>query len=93
MAADDAADVSWADLERILQTVQHVIHTLVSYMTQQRTLYNKSKPRSDVTGGGVLPTQNHKYKTNMCRDVIHKGRCPRGDSCMFAHSAEEMERY
>ncbi|KAF3858322.1 hypothetical protein F7725_011523, partial [Dissostichus mawsoni] len=40
-----------------------------------------------------LPPQHSKYKTYMCRDMKQKGGCPRGASCTFAHSQEELEKY
>lgn len=36
--------------------------------------------------------QHSKYKTYMCRDMKQKGGCPRGASCTFAHSQEELEK-
>ncbi|MGH0122730.1 UNVERIFIED_CONTAM: hypothetical protein FKN15_007061 [Acipenser sinensis] len=36
---------------------------------------------------------NSKYKTSMCRDLRQQGGCPRGASCTFAHSQEELEKY
>ncbi|KAK3096004.1 hypothetical protein FSP39_021870 [Pinctada imbricata] len=36
---------------------------------------------------------NMRYKTSLCRDLFQKGHCPRGSSCTFAHSHEELERY
>uniref|UniRef100_A0A4W6E3D0 RING-type E3 ubiquitin transferase n=1 Tax=Lates calcarifer TaxID=8187 RepID=A0A4W6E3D0_LATCA len=41
----------------------------------------------------VFPPQHSKYKTYMCRDMKQKGGCPRGASCTFAHSQEELEKY
>ncbi|KAH9630188.1 hypothetical protein HF086_000748 [Spodoptera exigua] len=38
------------------------------------------------------PTHN-KYKVSMCRDAATRSFCPRGNSCTFAHSEEEMERF
>lgn len=35
----------------------------------------------------------YKFKTSMCRDIGESKTCPRGESCTFAHSLEEMERY
>lgn len=39
------------------------------------------------------PPQHSKYKTYMCRDMKQKGGCPRGASCTFAHSQEELEKW
>uniref|UniRef100_A0A8C1ID73 RING-type E3 ubiquitin transferase n=1 Tax=Cyprinus carpio TaxID=7962 RepID=A0A8C1ID73_CYPCA len=39
------------------------------------------------------PPQHSKYKTYMCRDMKQKGGCPRGASCTFAHTQEELEKY
>lgn len=40
----------------------------------------------------LKPPQHSKYKTYMCRDMKQKGGCPRGASCTFAHSQEELEK-
>lgn len=34
-----------------------------------------------------------KYKVWMCRDAVIRGVCPRGESCTFAHTDDELEKY
>ena len=41
----------------------------------------------------ILFQAHGKYKTTMCRDLLLPQSCPRGASCTFAHTQEEMERY
>lgn len=41
----------------------------------------------------TAPVQNTRYKTSMCRDFSAKGSCPRGNTCTFAHSQDELERW
>ena len=48
--------------------------------------------RSNSSSACVQPPQHSKYKTYMCRDMKQKGGCPRGASCTFAHSQEELEK-
>lgn len=36
---------------------------------------------------------NAKYKISLCRDLTLRRICPRGTSCTFAHSDEELEKY
>lgn len=38
------------------------------------------------------PQPNSKYKTSMCRDLRLQGGCPRGSSCTFAHTQDELEK-
>lgn len=45
-----------------------------------------------ILGVSLKPPQHSKYKTYMCRDMKQKGGCPRGASCTFAHSQEELEK-
>lgn len=33
-----------------------------------------------------------RYKTRMCRHMARSGRCPRGDTCCFAHSEAELRK-
>lgn len=40
-----------------------------------------------------LSQAHGKYKTTMCRDLLLPQSCPRGASCTFAHTQDEMERY
>ncbi|GFN91138.1 RING finger and ccch-type Zinc finger domains 1 [Plakobranchus ocellatus] len=37
--------------------------------------------------------QNTRYKTSMCRDFSARGICPRGPTCTFAHTQEELDKY
>ena len=64
-----------------MQAIKAIVEGLVDFC-QNRT----SKKQEFV------PLHNPKYKTSMCRDLVQKGKCPRGTSCTFAHSAEELER-
>ena len=77
----DAMDPSWDEVQQSLLSLQHVIQGLLAF-TQQRVVRKQD----------ILPLHNPKYKTNMCRDVLQKGKCPRGTSCTFAHSPDEMEK-
>ncbi|XP_023366581.1 roquin-1 [Otolemur garnettii] len=47
----------------------------------------------DPSPGFLSPPQHSKYKTYMCRDMKQRGGCPRGASCTFAHSQEELEKF
>ncbi|ESO83800.1 hypothetical protein LOTGIDRAFT_132872 [Lottia gigantea] len=73
---------SWQNLEAILKTLKIVIDGLITYLNDY------SHKKSDV-----LPVQNARYKTSMCRDFTTTRSCPRGINCSFAHSEEELERY
>ncbi|XP_051979807.1 roquin-1-like isoform X1 [Xyrauchen texanus] len=79
----DAPAPTWEQLAKGLEAVRTVVHGLVDF------IQNHSKKGSDQQ----QPPQHSKYKTYMCRDMKQKGGCPRGASCTFAHSQEELEKY
>ncbi|XP_057712753.1 roquin-1 isoform X1 [Corythoichthys intestinalis] len=79
----DAPPPTWDQLEKGLVAVKTVVHGLVDF------IQNHSKKGADPQ----QPPQHSKYKTYMCRDMKLKGGCPRGASCTFAHSQEELEKY
>uniref|UniRef100_A0A3Q3DW86 RING-type E3 ubiquitin transferase n=1 Tax=Hippocampus comes TaxID=109280 RepID=A0A3Q3DW86_HIPCM len=79
----DAPPPTWEQLEKGLVAVKTVVHGLVDF------IQNHSKKGADPQ----QPPQHSKYKTYMCRDMKLKGGCPRGASCTFAHSQEELEKY
>lgn len=64
-------------------------------------LVRRHKPEAAQTGKRVQsvtfpvhfqPQPNSKYKTSMCRDLRLQGGCPRGSSCTFAHTQDELEK-
>ncbi|XP_030647541.1 roquin-1a [Chanos chanos] len=79
----DALPPTWEQLAQALLAVKTVVHGLVDF------IQNHSKKANDQQ----QPPQHSKYKTYMCRDMRQKGGCPRGASCTFAHSQEELEKY
>ncbi|KAG8436851.1 hypothetical protein GDO86_007801 [Hymenochirus boettgeri] len=79
----DAPPPTWEQLEDGLVAVKTVVHGLVDY------IQNHSKKGTDQQ----QPPQHSKYKTYMCRDMKQRGGCPRGASCTFAHSQEELEKF
>ncbi|XP_055072721.2 roquin-1a isoform X1 [Misgurnus anguillicaudatus] len=79
----DAPAPTWEQLAKGLEAVRTVVHGLVDF------IQNHSKKASDQQ----QPPQHSKYKTYMCRDMKQKGGCPRGASCTFAHSQDELEKY
>ncbi|XP_051971855.1 roquin-2-like [Xyrauchen texanus] len=79
----DATTPSWAELESVLLAVKVVVHGLVEF------IQNFSKKSHD----SPQAQPNTKYKTSMCRDLRQQGGCPRGASCTFAHTQDELEKY
>uniref|UniRef100_A0A8C1CU91 RING-type E3 ubiquitin transferase n=2 Tax=Cyprinus carpio TaxID=7962 RepID=A0A8C1CU91_CYPCA len=79
----DAPAPTWEQLAKGLEAVRTVVHGLVDF------IQNHSKKGGDQQ----QPPQHSKYKTYMCRDMKQKGGCPRGASCTFAHTQEELEKY
>ncbi|CAL8277929.1 unnamed protein product [Merluccius merluccius] len=79
----DAPPPSWEELEGVMLAVKLVIHGLVEF------IQNFSKKNHD----SPQPQANSKYKTSMCRDLRQQGGCPRGSSCTFAHTQDELEKF
>ncbi|XP_041063864.1 roquin-1-like isoform X3 [Carcharodon carcharias] len=77
----DAPSPTWEQLECGLVAVKTVVHGLVDF------IQNHSKKGTDQQQSA----QSSKYKTSMCRDLRQRGGCPRGASCTFAHSQDELE--
>ncbi|XP_016534567.1 roquin-2 isoform X2 [Poecilia formosa] len=79
----DAPAPSWAELESVMLAVKLVVHGLVEF------IQNFSKKSHETP----QPQANSKYKTSMCRDLRQQGGCPRGTSCTFAHTQDELEKF
>ncbi|KAK7488109.1 hypothetical protein BaRGS_00020700 [Batillaria attramentaria] len=78
----DCPAPSWEDLEAVMKSLKIIIQGLVDFVMR----YNHRKPE-------IAPQQNARYKTSMCRDFSAKRSCPRGATCTFAHSQDELEKY
>ncbi|XP_059147979.1 roquin-2-like [Physella acuta] len=79
----DCPAPSWENLEAIMRSLNTVMSTFVEFLSNP-------DHRSRLE---AAPIQNTRYKTSMCRDFSARGTCPRGNTCTFAHSQEELERY
>ncbi|KAK3730053.1 hypothetical protein QZH41_009555, partial [Actinostola sp. cb2023] len=86
-ASPEAKAPEWDDLEEAMNAVHAVVSGLVNFA---RVFGTKMKGAVDQP----QPNHNHsKYKTSMCRDYQKPGGCPRGSSCSFAHSEDELEKF
>ncbi|KAH8379731.1 hypothetical protein KR009_006829 [Drosophila setifemur] len=89
---DPCAEVApWPDLAEALDAVRHSVIGLVNFLQ-----HHGVRKTQDVIGGGGsggAANSNPKYKISLCRDLNVRRVCPRGASCTFAHSQEEVERY
>ncbi|KAF9797346.1 hypothetical protein SFRURICE_006328 [Spodoptera frugiperda] len=107
-ASPDAKNPSWQQLAEVMTSLKEVVAGLIHYLQQQATgrdsnhnqkqhalpercMDNSASQVSPQTAAST-PTHN-KYKVSMCRDAATRSFCPRGNSCTFAHSEEEMERF
>ncbi|KAK6979830.1 roquin-1 [Biomphalaria glabrata] len=80
----DCPAPSWENLEAIMRSLNTVMTSYVEFLSNP-------DHRSRLE---AAPIQNTRYKTSMCRDFFSaRGTCPRGNTCTFAHSQEELERY
>lgn len=79
-----AENSSWQELAASLEAVKQVVIGLVEFVQHHGN--RKLQDNSYVAHNG-------KYKISMCRDLAMRAICPRGASCTFAHSEEELEKY
>lgn len=79
-----AENDSWQELAASLDAVKQVVIGLVEFVQHHGN--RKIQDNSYVAHNG-------KYKISMCRDLAMRAICPRGASCTFAHSEEELEKY
>lgn len=79
-----AENSSWQELAASLEAVKQVVIGLVEFVQHHGN--RKLQDNNYVAHNG-------KYKISMCRDLAMRAICPRGASCTFAHSEEELEKY
>ncbi|KAH3890671.1 uncharacterized protein LOC127852601 [Dreissena polymorpha] len=82
---DPSPDVpcpTWENLDGVMKAVQTVVEGLVTFLQT-----------AGMRKHDFLTPFNARYKTSMCRDFLERRNCPRGASCTFAHSEEELEKY
>ncbi|XP_036338054.1 roquin-2 [Rhagoletis pomonella] len=77
---------SWQDVSKALEAVHEVVVGLVEFVQH----HGNRKLQEYSTG---QTSTNTKYKISLCRDLTVRRNCPRGSSCTFAHSEEELEKY
>lgn len=75
---------TWQEVATVLEAIKQVVNGLVDFVQHHgnRKLQDNS-----------YATHNTKYKISMCRDLAMRAICPRGTSCTFAHSEDELEKY
>ncbi|KAL4224023.1 Zinc ion binding [Mactra antiquata] len=73
---------TWENLDCVMRAVKTVVEGLVNF------LQNAGSRKHEL-----FTPFNSRYKTSMCRDYSERGNCPRGSSCTFAHSDEELDRH
>ena len=57
----------------------------------QQYSYRPMPQQKKVPYVPVVPESDSRYKTTLCMYKM-QGRCPRGDSCSFAHSISELRK-
>ncbi|XP_073956760.1 LOW QUALITY PROTEIN: RING finger and CCCH-type zinc finger domain-containing protein roquin [Choristoneura fumiferana] len=105
-ASPDAKSPSWQQLAEVMTSLKEVVSGLIHYyMHDQGNSWDSNHNQKHPPGGAepstsqpspqataTTPTHS-KYKVSMCRDAAARSFCPRGNTCTFAHSEEELERY
>ncbi|KAH8302696.1 hypothetical protein KR044_009669 [Drosophila immigrans] len=79
----------WEEVSQALDAVRHAVMGLVHFLQH----HGVRKPQESGLASGSTNSNNTKYKISLCRDLNVRRVCPRGASCTFAHSQEEVERY
>ena len=82
----EAPSPSWENLAAVLRATKTVVQGLVEFLQNRASSCMQRRQESSTLS-------STKYKTSMCRDFEQKQSCPRGASCTFAHSKQEMDRY
>uniref|UniRef100_A0A915IP87 RING-type E3 ubiquitin transferase n=1 Tax=Romanomermis culicivorax TaxID=13658 RepID=A0A915IP87_ROMCU len=77
---------SWQQLLNSINGIKVVIDGQVKFCDN----YGGPRAQRETTEHNVVA---YKFKTSMCRDIGEGKSCMRGETCTFAHSIEEMERY
>ncbi|XP_059055328.1 roquin-1 [Achroia grisella] len=106
-ATPDAKGPTWKQLADVMISLKEVVSRLIHYLQQQATgrdanhnakyvlqerCPEPSTSQPSPQTSASTPTHT-KYKVSMCRDAATRSFCPRGTTCTFAHSEEELERY
>ncbi|ALC44834.1 roq [Drosophila busckii] len=91
LASIDAAaeETSWSDVSQALDAVRQAVLGLVNFLQH----HGVRKPQETSLISGPASSTNTKYKISLCRDLNIRGVCPRGTSCTFAHSQEEVDMH
>lgn len=79
----------WEEVSKALDAVRHAVMGLVQFLQH----HGVRKTQDASMASGTTNSNNTKYKISLCRDLNVRRVCPRGASCTFAHSQEEVERY
>ncbi|XP_004525482.1 roquin-2 isoform X1 [Ceratitis capitata] len=82
----ESPPASWQDVAKALESVHEVVVGLVEFVQ-----HHGNRKLQECTTGQT--STNTKYKISLCRDLTVRRNCPRGSSCTFAHSEEELEKY
>ena len=75
---------TWQECATSLEAVKRVVNGLVDFVA-----HHGNRKLQDP----AHTLHNTKYKISFCRDLSLRGNCPRGSTCTFAHSEDELERY
>ncbi|GFR82492.1 roquin-2, partial [Elysia marginata] len=92
----DSPVISWENLGAVMRSVNTIIGVFVDYLSHHGVDHSVGGGSKSSVSCGVQDSslaQKARYKTSMCRDFSSKGTCPRGTTCTFAHTQEEMEKY
>ncbi|XP_064293098.1 roquin-1 isoform X2 [Plodia interpunctella] len=99
-ASPDAKSPQWKQLADVMDSLKEVVSGLIHYLQQQscrdanHNQKERAEPSNQPSPQTAASTPTHtKYKVSMCRDAATRSFCPRGNTCTFAHSEEELERY
>lgn len=87
---DASLEVTVPTFEQVanaLECLKYVVFGLLEFVQH----HGNRKLQESATSSQM--SLNPKYKISLCRDLTLRRVCPRGTSCTFAHSEEELEKF
>ncbi|PAV83259.1 hypothetical protein WR25_19810 isoform B [Diploscapter pachys] len=91
LGADQSGKMSWEMSEQVIRDLGRQLKYKKNFILYKEDTFYMTDEEVEVFFGKLEPGPvHHVYKTELCRDHQQRGRCPRGLTCRFAHSPEEL---
>ncbi|PAV81904.1 hypothetical protein WR25_17318 [Diploscapter pachys] len=91
LGAEQSGKMSWEMSEQVIRDLGRQLKYKKNFILYKEDTFYMTDEEVEVFFGKLEPGPvHHVYKTELCRDYQQQGRCPRGLTCRFAHSPEEL---